>query len=318
MITGIDRIQIVTPDRRRAAESWHRLFGTEVVREDRVAALAAHRTVLRAGATEIELLEPRGIGITGQHMSRSRSPLFAIGLAASDLEALRASLEARAIHHVSAGRQVFLSGEWLGIPGLRVMLSQEETLAPVGLLTRVYEATHLMRRPPTAADRLAKVLDLDPGLFVPIRSEEYGYQGILAMFARDRLDRIETIEPFDGKKTMGRFFNRQGPCLYMIYAEAADTGAIRDRLLAHAGADWSGPRAGAAPDNLFVHPKALGGVLLGVSRQGVAWRWSGQPDRAQAQPPAQRRARTDATAAPLPQLAAANSQFARESRNASR
>jgi len=30
---------------------------------------------------------------------------------------------------------------------------------------------------------------------------------------------------------------------------------------------------------LFVHPKALSGLLLGISRTTVAWVWSGAPER---------------------------------------
>lgn len=55
--------------------------------------------------------------------------------------------------------------------------------------------------------------------------------------------------------------------------------AIRERLLEHAPRDWTGPRGGPRPDNLFIHPRALGGVMLGVSRTTHAWTWSGHPDR---------------------------------------
>jgi hypothetical protein len=283
MITRIDRIQLTAPDRKTAIAAWQRLFGAELVREDRVASLAAARSVLRAGSSEVELLEPRGLGPVAQHASRSRTALFAVGLAVSDLDALRAQLDASAIHHVVDGSQVRLSGEWLGVPGLRVVLSQDEARESAGLLGHVYEVTHLMQGCERAAARLAVVFGLDPAHFRPIRSEQFGYQGVLALFQPDRLDRIETVTPFDRGKTMGRFFHRQGPGFYMAYAEAPDTAAIRTRLLEHAPRDWTGPREGAAPDNLFVHPKALGGLLLGVSRDSFAWSWSGDPARVRAQ-----------------------------------
>ena len=279
MITGIDRIQVTAVDRRASVEAWRRLVGAEIVREDRAESLAAARTVLRAGTSDVELLEPRGIGLAAQHAARSRSALFAVGLAVEDLGAARARLDALAVHHVLDANQVRVNGDWLGVPGLRVVLSQREERAPAGLLGHVYEATHLTPGYARAADRLAQVFDLDPADFRSIRSTEFGYQGVLALFDPDRLDRIETVTPFDRGKTMGRFFHRQGPSLYMAYAEARDTGALRERLLEHAPRDWSGPRDGAAPDNLFVHPKALGGVLLGVSRESFAWSWSGAPAR---------------------------------------
>jgi hypothetical protein len=277
MITGIDRIQVTAVDRKASVEAWQRLVGAEVVREDRAISLGAARTVLRAGASDVELLEPRGIGLAAQHAARSRSSLFAVGLAVEDLDAARARLDALAVHHVVDAKQVRVNGDWLGVPGLRVVLSQQEERASAGLLGHLYEVTHLMQGYERAARRLAEVFDLDPAEFRPIRSNEYGYQGALALFDPERLDRIETVTPFDRSRAMGRFFYRQGPSLYMAYAETRDTAALRERLLEHAPRDWTGPRDGAAPDNLFVHPKALGGVLLGVSRESFAWSWSGAP-----------------------------------------
>jgi hypothetical protein len=281
MITRIDRMIVTAPRRRLAAEAWQRLFGAEVVREDRVAYVAAQRTVLRVGESEIELLEPDGIGIAAQHVSRSRTAIFAVGLAVADLGAAASNLDARAIHHVRSGNQLWMSGEWTGVPALRVVLTQDERRPDAGLLQRIYEATHLYQDHRRAAQRIASTFQLDRKQFVPIRSDAYGYEGTLALFHPDRLDRIESITPNDRAKTMGRFFARQGPSLYMFYAEARDPKALRERLLEHAPKDWTGPRDGI-PDNLFVHPSALHGVLLGVSRESMAWTWSGHPERVKA------------------------------------
>jgi len=271
VITGIDRIQLTAVDRPGSVAAWQRLFGAELVREDRVPSLGALRSVLRAGSSEVELLEPHGLGSVAQAASHSRSALFAVGLAVSDLDAARAELEAKAIHHVIDEKQIRVNGDWLGVPGLRVVLSQAEERAPAGLLGHLYEVTHLMEGFARAAARLAFVFDLDRANFRPIHSEPYGYRGVLALLRPDRLDRIETVTPSSRTKTMGRFFHRQGPCLYMAYAEARDTAALRERLLERAPRDWTGARDGGAPDNLFVHPKALGGLLLGVSRESFAW-----------------------------------------------
>jgi hypothetical protein len=171
------------------------------------------------------------------------------------------------------------------VAGLRVVLTPDEPREPAGLLSRLYECTHLARDYRSAAARLARVLELEAEHFAPIRSDRYGYEGLLTLFDPGRLDRIETVTPFDPAKTMGRFFARQGPCLYMAYAEARDLRPLRERLLEHASDDWSTPGApGDVPDNLFVHPRALGGLLLGVSRESVAWTWSGRPERVQPAP----------------------------------
>jgi hypothetical protein len=280
MILGIDRIVVTAPRRRLAVEAWSRLVGAQVAREDRVANVAAQRSVLHVGTSEVELLEPDGIGIAAQHVSRSRTAIFAVGLAVADLGAAQADLDARAIHHVREGSQLWMSGEWVGVPGLRVVLTERQERRPVGLLSRIYEATHLHQDHRRAAQRLAQTFRMDPRRFAPIRSEPFGYEGTLAFFETDALDRVETVTPTDRSKTMGRFFARQGPSLYMCYAEARDTAVLRERLAEHAPSQWTGPRGGAAPDNLFIHPQALHGVLLGVSRETVAWTWSGHPERA--------------------------------------
>lgn len=279
MITRIDRMVLVAPDPRRAVGAWQRLFDAEVVREDRVPSQGARRTVLRVGESELELLEPAGIGAAAQYVSRYRTAVFAVGLAVPDLGAAQARLDARAVHHVRDGAQLWLSGEWIGIPALRVVLTQDERRTPAGLLSRIYEATHLSQRHRRVAQTLAAVFELDPERFVPIHSKEYGYDGTLALFQPERLDRIEAVTPTRRDLTMGRFFARQGPCLYMCYAEARDTAAVRERLREHAPKAWTGPAGGAAPDNLFVHPQALHGALLGVSRETFAWTWSGRPER---------------------------------------
>lgn len=275
----IDRVQLVVFDRSATAARWRRLFDAEVVREDRVGFLAATRTVLRVGESELELLQADGVGAVAQHQSRVRSAVFAVGFAVEDPAAVAASLEGRAIHHVAENGQVHLSGEWIDVPALRVVLTRDEPRQPAGLLARIYEVTHLMRGHARAADRLAKVFDLDPGGFVPIRSPEFGYEGTLAMLRPGRLDRIETVTPFDAKRPMGRFFTRQGPCFYMFYAEARDAAAARARLLELEPDAYTGPRGDREPDNFWVHPRALDGALLGVSRESFAWTWSGHPER---------------------------------------
>ncbi len=275
----IDRMVLTTHHRREAVETWKRLFGAELVREDRVPSLAALRSVIRVGESEIELLEPHGIGTTAQFISRFRTSVFAVGFAVSDLAATQASLDARGIHHVREGNQVLLTGEWVGVPALRVVLTQDEKRQSAGLLTRIYEATLLYQHHHHAARQIAKVFELDPADFAPIHSDAFGYDGTLAFLERERLDRIEVVTPFDRTRTMGRFFARQGPSFYMFYAEVRDSAALRARLEEQAPGAWSGPREGAAPDNLFVHPKALHGALLGVSRESVAWTWSGHPER---------------------------------------
>jgi hypothetical protein len=279
MLTRVDRIQVTATDRRKAAEHWRRLLEAELVRDDVLKGLGARRSVLRAGTSEVEILDPDGSGPVAEHLSAGGGGLFAVGFAAPDLDAVRARLDAQGIEREAEGGQLFIDGEQLGIAGLRVVVSQHREREPAGLLSHLYEATHLTPDFAAAAADLARRFALDASHFVPISSERYGYTGTLTLFDPERLDRIETVTTTTHEKTMGRFFQRRGPCLYMAYAESDQVGAIRERLLAQAPADWTGDREGPAPDGLFIHPKALGGMLLGVSRTTFAWTWSGSPER---------------------------------------
>ena len=89
MLTYLDRIQLAVHDRAKATETFKDLLGAEVSREDGVKLLGARRTVVQAGISEFELLQPDGEGLVQQHLDqwgrassrpgspRQRSPLFA-------------------------------------------------------------------------------------------------------------------------------------------------------------------------------------------------------------------------------------------------
>ncbi len=287
MTMHIDRIQIVAADAGAVAARFHRLLGAEPCREDRLAPLSARRSVLALGESEIEILSPEGAGEAADFLTATGGGLYAAGIAVAAPGALAERLRAQGVEPVAAGAQLLLSPEALGIPGLRLVVSPAAERRPIGLARYVYEVTLLVADAAAATDRFARILGLDPTAFVPIRSAEFGYAGTLTLFSPGRLDRIEIIHPFDAAKTMGRFFARRGPSLYMAYVESDATRAIRARAAEAAPQDFTAPRESAAapPDNLFLHPRALGGTMLGVSRTTFAWTWSGRPDRVRPAPP---------------------------------
>ncbi|HVN87444.1 MAG TPA: hypothetical protein VMW17_21630 [Candidatus Binatia bacterium] len=273
MLTHVDRVQLVVANRREVAGAYQRLLATEVVRDDRVRSLAAHRTVLRLGRSELELLEPDGAGITADFLSQTGGGMFAAGLATADVAALKAHLQTSGATVSDEGGQLFLAPD---DTGLRAVISANAHPSAIGLVTRLYEATLLVPDFRAASSQTAARFALDPSHFVPIRSEQFGYEGTLTLFRSGQLDRIEIVTPNDPTKTMARFFAKRGPCLYMCFAEADDLAPIIARLREHAARDWTG-----APDetnSLFIHPKALGGMMMGVSRTTVAWTWSGHPE----------------------------------------
>jgi hypothetical protein len=279
MLTRVDRVQIVVADKRATAAAFARLLAAEVVREDTLQTLGARRAILRLGTSEVELLEPDGAGVACDFLTQTKGGLFAAGFATADVARLRMHLQARGLSLAEESGQLFLPAESLHLPGLRAVISAETERGAAGLVRNLYETTLLVDGFSAVVTRIAATFGLDASHFVPIRSAEYGYEGVLTLFHPDRLHRIEVITPYDPEKTMGRFFAKRGASLYMCYAEADDLALIRDRLLAHAPDDWTGPRDAEAPGNLFIHPKALGGIMLGVSRTTVAWTWSGHPER---------------------------------------
>lgn len=281
MLSRIDRVQLVVADRRAATLPFARLLDAAITTEDAVAPLAARRTTLAAGRAMFELLEPDGAGPVADHLAAAGPGLFAAGVATPDLEAFRHHLIAKRVDFAEADGQLFLAPAATGDTGLRCVVSSvRDVPAAPGLVSHLYEVTNLVRDWEPVARRYAEVFDLAAERFCPITSDEYGYRGTLTMFdPRDRLDRIEVITPYDAGKTMGRYLSKRGPCLYMCFAEAPDLGALRARLVEHAPNDWTGPPDVAAPDTLFVHPRALAGMMMGVSRTSFGWTWSGHPER---------------------------------------
>jgi hypothetical protein len=277
MLLKVDRIQAVVGDMRSAAEGYARLLDAAVSRRDRVSAVAARRTVLALGTSEIELLEPDGAGPAADFLSRARGGLFAAGFACSDVPSVRAHLQSRGVDVVEEHGQLFLAPETLGVPGLRAVLSPAEQRPQVGLVRNLYEVTLLVDDFQAVTKATAETFGLEPSHFVPIRSAEFGYDGVLTLFQPDRLHRVEVITPNDATRTMGRFFTKRGACLYMCYAETDRIDEIRRRLQEHEPREWTGTPDGPI-DNLFIHPRALGGMMLGLSRTTFAWTWSGHPD----------------------------------------
>ena len=277
MLDRVDRVLITNADAAAAAGRWVDLLDAEIVATNVVSALAARRVVVAVGDAFIEVLEPTGPGPAADHLALGRGGPFAVGLSTADLAGLLAHMANAGVHGTDIGGSHYFSETDLRIPGLSVVLSETGQHTPVGLMSNLYEATHLVADAEAATAAIAERFNLDADQFVEIGSDTYGYKGSLTLFDSARLHRIETIYPYDAAKTMGRYFERFGPSLYMCYGETDHLPEIRERLKARAPGAWTG--SDDDPDGLFVHPKALGGTMLGVSRTTHAWTWSGYPER---------------------------------------
>ncbi|MCP3986475.1 MAG: hypothetical protein GY723_19000 [bacterium] len=282
MLKRIDRLQMAVPDRGAVAARWIELLGAEPAGEDRVGCLGALRTRLRLGNGFLELLEPDGAGRIGDAVAKRGAHLYAAGVATDDVAALAAQLRSQGIEPSEEGGQAFVDPASSGDVSYRVVVSRDEELTPVGDIDYFYETTLLVGDAVAATERCASLFALDADAFVPIDSKHYGYAGTLTLFDPDQLGRFEVITPNDPRKTMGRFFSRFGEAFYMAFAESPALGAIEARArelgVGHTPEPPTEGREGGA-NTVFLHPDALGGMMLGLSRPTQAWQWSGHPER---------------------------------------
>ncbi|HXF50918.1 MAG TPA: VOC family protein [Dehalococcoidia bacterium] len=280
MLQRVDRVQLAVRDREAAAETFAHVLGAVRVRQDRVSALTARRTVLQAGESEFELLEPEGDGSVANFVERWGEGLYAAGFSTADVQALAARFDAEGVWYAAEGDQLFIGGDQTF--GMPVVVSPAAPRERAGLITWLYEVTNVVGDWQAAAERYTRIFGLDPARFCPIDSPQYGYRGTLTLFDPPNcLDRIEITQTYDPEKPMARFHARRGDSLYMCFAETDDAGAIerrlRERNLRYA---YTNPRNPA--EGLFIHPSALHGMLMGISLTNVAWVWSGRPDLAPA------------------------------------
>jgi hypothetical protein len=201
------------------------------------------------------------------------------GFSVADLSALRARLAGLGVAAEADGAQCYLEpADTVGMPV--VLTSRAAARGSVGLVSHLYEVTNtILSDWRAAAMRFTALFGLDPARFSAIGSERFGYVGTLTLFDPPaRLDRIEISQVVSPASAMGRWVARRGDSLYMCYVEAPEVRPIIERLEARRGR-WTprGDDPRAERDGLWVHPSALHGLLLGVSRTTLGWEWSGRP-----------------------------------------
>lgn len=283
MLSKIDRVQIAVPDCAAAARGWVELLDAEPEREDRIAGLSAKRLCLRIGTGIVEFLEPDGHGAVSEAVASRGAHLFAAGASSPDLVELADRLAAKGRAPLAEGGQLHLSEADTGIAGLRMVLSAAEDRKPVGLIDFLYEATVLSADTEGLTRQLNELMGLDERNYTEITSDVFGYRGTLTLFEAGHLDRLEVITPTVQGTTMERYFSKFGQGLYMAFAETSHIRVIEERAIA-TGAGHTVDRPAERPshlaaDQLWLHPRALGGMMLGLSRPTMAWTWSGAPER---------------------------------------
>jgi len=284
MLERVDRMQLAVRDSARASHTFSALLGAVPAREEESAHLNAKRTILSVGESELELCEPRGPGVVQDHLERWGEGLMCAGFSTTRLDALARRLEELGADFVRDGEQLYVPGTTTA--GFPMVISPRVERPRVGPVSFFYEATNTLASDwREVAARYTELFGLDASKFSPIASDRFGYEGTLTLFDPPaRLDRIELSQTFaDRPSAMRRFVERRGgDSLYMCYIETHDFDGLKTRLT-DAGATLT-PRAGDIADErdgLWVHPKDLHGMLLGVSRTTLAWEWSGRPELVQ-------------------------------------
>jgi catechol 2,3-dioxygenase-like lactoylglutathione lyase family enzyme len=279
MLKRVDRIQIAVADSSAAERVVAEVFGAELVGRDQAAPLCARRTTMQAGTSLVEILEPDGAGAVQDFVSKWESGLFGVGFSVDDPDAAARHLAKCGVGFEQSAGQLYLDPA--ATFGMRTVISQYREREPVGAIKWAYEVTNVVGGWQAAAARYARIFGLDAAKFSPIESKDFGYTGTLTLFDPPaRLDRVEISQITNPELAMGRFHKRRGDSLYMFFVETDDVGALEKRLQERGSRFAAYRRDEAGLAELFIHPSAFLGVLVGVSRTEHAWLWSGDPERA--------------------------------------
>jgi catechol 2,3-dioxygenase-like lactoylglutathione lyase family enzyme len=279
MLKRVDRMLLAVRDRQQATLTFEDVLGAKTIQEDELRVYKATRTIVQAGESEFELLEPAGDGPVSAHLESWGEGIFAAGFSTEDPSLVARRMADRGMHFTDEAGQIFIEPDQTR--GMRTVVSRPHERPPVGLISYIYEVTNIVDDHEESARFYADAFGLDPSKFAPIKSEQWGYVGTLTLFDPPaRLDRIELTQTTEPSLAMGRYYARRGQSIYMCYVETEDTGAVRERLESRGARYTAGRENGGG--NLFIHPTALHGMLMGVSRRNLAWTWSGRPELARA------------------------------------
>ena len=126
MLSYVDRIQMVVPDRKTAVERWRAVFGAEQVSEDGSKHLNAHRSTVQAGRSLFEFLEPAGPGPIQDFRDSWGQGLYGVGFSTPDLGALAQRLQARNEPTVEEKGRIYLANAPFGMPAVLVQVRGDE------------------------------------------------------------------------------------------------------------------------------------------------------------------------------------------------
>ena len=266
MFNNINGIQLATKDNALVSNQWQKLLSAQEVSQDTIDTLNAKRTTLSIGNAKVELLEQLGSGPIANFLTKNpRGGLFSVGLSTVDLKEFAISLDTKNISYTAEKGQIYIDQTFTSEGGLRMNVSTFEKNDIRGLLNRFFEVSYLVSNPEAISSELATQLRLNQASFDLTESTEFGFTGFHTYINESCNDDIEVIHPLNETNAMGRFFNNRGAGLYMCFAESSNMNEIRSRANEILPGGWIGSmEENIIPETAFLHPKLLGGVMVGV------------------------------------------------------
>lgn len=280
MLENLTAVVLAVRDADAASKTFEAIFGAKRGETVHLDNLGADVTVLNCGTDLIGLAVPTGPGPVATHLEAWGEGIVGVVFGTKDVDALHERFTNKGIGFDVSGDVTLIDPA--RTHGLLTMVEPYEERDQVGLVSFIYEVTHLVDDWKGVSDFWTDLFGLEDAKFSPIKSEQYGYEGTLTLFdPPDKLDRIEVVYPGDETKAMGKFFLKRGEGPYMFFVETDDMPKLRKNLQA-IGARHAPEKEPEQPNSLFIHPSATHGVLIGVSPKNLAWVWSGRPELAKA------------------------------------
>ncbi len=279
MLEQLEGVVLAVRDAEAAVKTFEQIFDAKFLGSNESEIWKARIAEVGVGTDIVRLAEPSGPGAVQEHIDRWGEGLFAAVFSSKEPKAVADRLTGKKISNVEENGLVFVDPSRTF--GLRTLVSKHADRQPIGIMSFLYEVTHLVHDWEAASSFWTDAFGLEGMKFSPIKSEHYGYDGVLTLLDPPRLlDRIEVVTPYDTDKAMGKFFVKRGEGPYMFYTECSDTKVLAERLDA-AGARYAGDPNKNTSTSIFIHPSATHGVLIGVSPTNQAWVWSGRPELAE-------------------------------------
>ena len=192
MLKTMGGVVLAVRDIDEAKSTFAALFDTKEFAPQHSDFYNADVALLLCGTDFIGLASPTGDGAVAEHLDRWGEGLFAAIFTTDDVSAIAARATERNVGFVEESGVLHLDPA--STFGLRMLVAPYEDHGSAGIISFIYEVTHLVHDWKAARDFLTDLFGLEGAKFSPISSDQYGYEGVLTLFdPPDKLDRIEVV-----------------------------------------------------------------------------------------------------------------------------